>query len=488
MSLSLVAFDTDQIKQYVFATDVLREIRGASDILTDLNRQMPHLVDGETIYAHGGSGLFLVHTADVDRNIQRVQQAYASATDGAASITGVAIALPKDFDPATNDIRDHWIHLGAKLAAAKARNPLHYTAITHPLLRPGDSDGDYYAVDFAPGDQDTLLSRPALVKWKRNWEIRQQHEKPESFTALAEESNSNALALIYADGDGLGKVLENCPTLHAIRDTATTIHQSLGTVVDQAIRKTELTDRQYDILLHGGDDVIIVLPDIYALETALRITEAFPLITEKHLGQPHTLSTAVVWAHPSFPFGVWLDITESVLKFAKTEGARRKEQGLFNFLAISSSNHLDFKEYYAQELVSEELDSAPFRLQRTLRPYRTSVLRALCRYRDEMQHISRSKLEALRRAIFQPTYHQASLDAIRTLVHWRDAASRKALMHLVATIPQNDAPRAFPFVRSDEPLPDAEDDEDTYPCYTTALVDLIELWDVIPSTGVPDAA
>lgn len=33
MSQSLVAFDTDRIKGYVFATDTLKEIRGASDIL-----------------------------------------------------------------------------------------------------------------------------------------------------------------------------------------------------------------------------------------------------------------------------------------------------------------------------------------------------------------------------------------------------------------------------------------------------------------------
>jgi hypothetical protein len=36
---SLVAMDTDHIKQYVFATDKLKEIRGASSILDRLNRE-----------------------------------------------------------------------------------------------------------------------------------------------------------------------------------------------------------------------------------------------------------------------------------------------------------------------------------------------------------------------------------------------------------------------------------------------------------------
>lgn len=65
---SLVALDTDHIKQYVFATDKLKEIRGASSILDRLNREdMEKIVrqrdpGAKTIYANGGSGLFLIST------------------------------------------------------------------------------------------------------------------------------------------------------------------------------------------------------------------------------------------------------------------------------------------------------------------------------------------------------------------------------------------------------------------------------------------
>ena len=38
MELSLIAFDTDHIKRYVFATEKLKEIRGASSLLDYLNR------------------------------------------------------------------------------------------------------------------------------------------------------------------------------------------------------------------------------------------------------------------------------------------------------------------------------------------------------------------------------------------------------------------------------------------------------------------
>jgi hypothetical protein len=47
--LSLVAFDTDHIKEYVFGTDRLKEIRGASSLLDRLNRREMEEVPGSTV-------------------------------------------------------------------------------------------------------------------------------------------------------------------------------------------------------------------------------------------------------------------------------------------------------------------------------------------------------------------------------------------------------------------------------------------------------
>jgi hypothetical protein len=52
VGLSLIAFDTNAIKQYVFGTDKLREIRGASSILDNLNRDsMINLAEDEMYQA-----------------------------------------------------------------------------------------------------------------------------------------------------------------------------------------------------------------------------------------------------------------------------------------------------------------------------------------------------------------------------------------------------------------------------------------------------
>src|ERR1700737_4474337 len=105
---SLVAFDTDHIKQYVFATDKLKEIRGASSILDRLNRQdMSDIAkdvdtNAQLIYANGGSGLFEVDTDKADKFGKRVQQQFRVRTAGSATITYTIQELP---DSATSDIK-----------------------------------------------------------------------------------------------------------------------------------------------------------------------------------------------------------------------------------------------------------------------------------------------------------------------------------------------------------------------------------------------
>jgi hypothetical protein len=66
----LVSFDTDRIKDYIFATDKLRELRGASQLLNDLNHELTWETiqticpESIKIYFAGGSGALLVPSED----------------------------------------------------------------------------------------------------------------------------------------------------------------------------------------------------------------------------------------------------------------------------------------------------------------------------------------------------------------------------------------------------------------------------------------
>src|SRR5947209_1053943 len=103
MRRSLVALDTDHIKEYVFGTDKLKEIRGASSLLDYLNRIVmeelakldPSFDDRCRIYANGGSGLFLIDADKAYPFGRMVQGAFRDVTGSGSTITYIVQELPE---------------------------------------------------------------------------------------------------------------------------------------------------------------------------------------------------------------------------------------------------------------------------------------------------------------------------------------------------------------------------------------------------------
>src|SRR5579872_1707577 len=100
VSRSLIAFDTDHIKGYVFGTNKLKEIRGASSILDWLNREktveVVKIFGAEKLYALGGSALFIVDSQRAEELGKEVQKLYHEWTGGGASITYAVQEIPDD--------------------------------------------------------------------------------------------------------------------------------------------------------------------------------------------------------------------------------------------------------------------------------------------------------------------------------------------------------------------------------------------------------
>ncbi len=163
MGLSLVAFDTDHIKSYVFATDKLKEICGASSLLDRLNRdvmrELAESYGGKKIYANGGSGLFLIDSAKAEEFGTQVQQEYQQLTAGGASVTYVVQLLPVD---APDDVETAMTYpmlntlalLRYRLREQKGHPHTHINEPSHPLMRPCDSCGTFYAAIYDSGESE----------------------------------------------------------------------------------------------------------------------------------------------------------------------------------------------------------------------------------------------------------------------------------------------------------------------------------------------
>ena len=552
---TLVALDTDHIKQYVFATDRLKDIRGASSILDRLNRRV--MEDeanrlfhdkAKVVYTNGGSGLFLIEGDEQAAEAfgRSVQKEYSRETEGGASISFAVQKLPDDINPWTDEkIRDYLKLLNHRLIQNKETPPHITTLATHPLMRPCDSCGIQYAEDkdeiddADPADRDKRHCSVCLKKrkednrvkrgikhlieeniepdsyiWREiirqlrllNYNLPDDTKRPSDFNELRGHSGGkDYLALIYADGNGMGKTISACSDLNAREQVAKRIDEAVYQALSAAIakhmpvvpaggeRKSPMFP--FDILLIGGDDIVIVTPAAYAMDVALTIAKQFydrTKYVEDGTEMHHTLSVGIVLAPIKYPFGLLQDLAESTLKFAKQEGARQPRESAYgatriNFLVVAGSTSHDFKTVYAMlhnKHVSGQKDKAAF--YATLRPYTVEDLEALLDAirAGKQRSLGRTKLHQVREAVLKMNLTTSVGDFLAVLRNWRQK-QREFVTGSVYTLAGRYQQQYSSLDNPGSLFPRV-----TYPwfvdksgAYLTPLLDFVELYDFVAQEG-----
>ena len=496
MSKSLVALDTDRIKRYIFRTSSLKEIRGASAILDKLNRETtPEVIGGECIYANGGSGLFIVDSARANERIGAAELLYRTTTHS-ATITGASVELPQNRE----NVQDELALLRHRLRAQKNCSKRPMVSVTHSLFRYCSVCGTQYSETEAGTDS---LCRSCLVKRQEDARIKNDivrwiggaepdpnvlwgrlirdltslnypfagYNRPEDFNELGNVSSpSGYMGLIYADGDSMGREIERITTIDELRRFSeavdTSVYDAVAETVAIYLRPTSSATLPFDILLLGGDDLVMVAAADRAIEAAMHIVERFGQLTKERWGKPLTLSASVTLSHVNYPIGSLIHLAETGLKFAKREATKRRlegqamDSGLINFLVVSSSNHLDFGRYYRDVLC---FDDGPETLRRTCRPYAVSDMRRLLNDIRNARNIPRGKLEQLRSAVFK-SRRQGNLDAMMAVLRLRNEEQRKALLSLGGGSPIEQV--YLPWIRENNH-------------WVTRVLDVVELLDFI---------
>ncbi len=492
MGWKLVSFDTDRIKEYVFATGKLKEIRGASAILDELNRsdmvEKSRKFNAKRIYANGGSGLFTVPDTSAEALMQAVEREYHLKTR-TGSITSAAIELPDDF---TNQdaVQCYLQTLAYRLRLKKDKNILKQLLLTHPFLRTCDSCGEQYASQSITNPEAELLCGSCKNKrdkvehklWHRllhdlkakGYEMTGKN-RPEDFNDLGEMSEpKNYMGLIYADGDSMGKELESLDNLAKVKQFSKVVDDAIYRAVQEAICEYLSPDPNdehfpFDILMLGGDDLVMVTTAHKAIEVSMKIAERFNKLTKAGLDKSLTLSVGVAIAHTTFPFSSLLTLAEGALKFAKKEAAKRKwhgqetaQEGLINFIAVSNSNSLNFDDYYRETLINEDQN-----LYRTIRPYSLKDLRYIVKKIRDLkdENFPRGKLKGLQDAIFQ-SRNQSFLEGLTFLKSTKDEEQPRMFIDFLEHFATNQPPYLFPWFRDGDGC-------------STPFLDLIELYDFI---------
>jgi len=475
----VVSFDVPGIKAFVFGTDPLREIRGGSSLLVRLNQLLPDWLEAtakvrwESVYSNGGSAQFVAEAEDA----QAVQSACRAAALEASRLTAGQSRLLFGigrWDHGTGPVERQGDQ-AYQVAVSKAQWQLrqrrelasrHACVDTWPLFRECQSASHLPAqVMTVPAGASrssprrVALSAAANLKSQRSladgqvaatasspwqgWlrhlsELHRDKWVSDSFgrrlrcrdfnEVAGQDRGRSRLGLVYADGNAMGKLLPSLDSPAAYEAFSSivdsSIHAACYEALDEVCRDeiegnlSGSTQRlPADILLLGGDDLVVVLPARRALRFAEEACRRFEEITAQKIAdlpagaardcfsrlgvQRFSISCGVAIASSHYPFGLLLDLAESLLKQAKQGGSQAsldsefEAPSMIDFHAVTSASSYELGNVRAEEYGVGQPEDVP----RTARPFtleQIAILRqSISSLQEIAQPIPRGKLKAI---------------------------------------------------------------------------------------------
>lgn len=434
----VIVLDVPGIKKFVFGTDRLVEIRGASSLLDYLNRiSTPNFFiekfgnqSSSCVFAGGGSAQFLIKSTkeEIESSIRSLTALYSRESKGALQLLyGIFRIENGNYQEALSNA-----HLD--LQRRKEQESATGDSMFHTgFMRECDSCSSPASVYSTYGGEVSILCGQCSVKvdagndrkkglWKnfadflvekgfdREYAI---EARPKDFDAIGKRARTRQgyTALIYADGNSMGHLVRNIKKKEQFQFFSSTVDGAIRESCHEALYEVccrENCSLPCDILLLGGDDLLVYLTADDALEFAVTVAEKFQEKTKgaflkysadnffkEALGERGlTISIGIAYAKSHTPFSILLTQAEELLKSAKLRGS--SDRRTTDFFAPT---YIDFHvtPYYRQVKVSDSREQH-LTLQNNIKlyrkPYSLEEAKILLRHAKELsQKVPRSRLK-----------------------------------------------------------------------------------------------
>ena len=491
----LVQLEVGGIQSFIFDGSHLREWRGASALLDETDRHtIPQWLAQETTGIHplrsGGGVHVFGRTAagpPPEAFSEQVRRRYQAEVPGAQ----VYVAVAPCGDASVPELL---AELSFAVAHARGMAPQSSpgAAALHSLARPCDSCGRQpAATSSVMADAGDLICPVCSRKEEVGIRVRRGETRsnvlsrfaaylevnesagawgdasaigdcvPDDLTALARQGDGD-IAIILADGNSLGKTLQEISGLEQYHAFSSGIAEAVEAAVFEALSQhpprpdpSSATASgtvgvlPWEIIFLGGDDVLIVTTDTIALAVVQDMVRALERNTEETLSgferERLTMGVGMVVSSPHVPMAALLNMAGQLERSAKNRAYDAPEDVStidFHRITGSGSASLDHLRGYA------------------LRPRRTGGLDVSLTARpltfdelEEAHHIATtwaesnlppSKLQAVREQLFV-----SPAEAMRSWAHTVSRASkdnRSAWLEL-GTIAPPAPPLQLPWVR-----------------------------------------
>lgn len=326
----LLQGDVDAIKEFVFETSSLPQIRGSSQLLVECEDQIAKLVEergGEKIYCSGGGFLFKVPREKAEALKGEIERIYLDKTR-VATVTIVYEDAPHSPPPAS-EITDGWagrlvrahqdaqqasefarrvVFLSARLREAKAQKCRVPFFEAFPFGQRCEACGKRVALQkvirHEPDDEEAApeevsLCQVCLQRHQKGVESRQdkargrfnqkfgdfaapQTKQPPDLDHLVRSARRKYIAFLYADGNDIGRLLQQVQSENEFKALSEALKEGTQQALFEALQQVcgkELQEREgywpFEIVNIGGDDVTLLIQAGYAWEVAVEFLQRF---------------------------------------------------------------------------------------------------------------------------------------------------------------------------------------------------------------------
>lgn len=513
----LVNLDTDRIQAYIFGTPRLREIRGASVLLAELNDPafvQSLLPDSASLeFCAGGAVKVVFGTrAEADAFVAAMQRETWQRTHLAT--------MTEDILSFDGPVVDQLERSERRLRRAKESRATHAQLAAQPLFAVCQSCGltppvrimqqteirelcqaclnkteaGQPARSGAGGNSPMAVLRAAALPLAealhlpdaRRWKAAPPCDDLSDLGSLS--SPRGYLGLIVADGNRMG---ERLPSVENYRDFS----QQVRTATREALLEALLTTARipidgrlpFEVLILGGDDLAVFTAAHLALPVALRFCENFQRLSAYADREGHrrsvSASAGVVLAHASHPAAALHDLAEQLTRSAKAlsnqlwrNSDQPEDSGTVDFMVVTtpSANPLSLHRDTAMRYRAPDGG----RVQLFARPYRLDHLRRLLEsaraFKTNQPPFSRSRLADLARALWSSPL-QGSLDTL--IARSRLTESHQTVLDALLKT-QAAAGNDYPWKRAGGT--DQHDGADAV--WSSPLPDLLEIYDFVDET------
>lgn len=444
----LLAWEANSIHGFVFGTTNATAIRGASAVLQGLDED---LFDGkilglepnQILFAGGASGLAVVSSQQAAKTITSLHRLFAERTL-IATCSAVAIDLgsgevpfDKLYEAAQNELTRDRV-----LRGSDAEPGVPFFAVRCEVC--GRRAASVVADQRIGGPRrECEVCFHCIERGKDN---RKDQQETSDFGAIADDRRGGFLAVVYADGNGIGKRISKLPSPLAyakfsraidsvVRDSFRKQAKKYGLVEEgEAAADGELRGA-YQLPICGGDDLVAILPGDAGVPFARDLLREMQQAADAHDDLKHEsfdglepigAAAGVAIGKQNFPIRHLLREAEELLKTAKKRVYREGVRSAVDFAEVADGSPR------RESVDPERLMRKPPPMLESARPYSLEELERFSQrfgiVRDVGPAFGRSQLYLVRR------YARAGLAQLRNHVlyqlgrraEWRDLVAALA--------------------------------------------------------------